>query len=241
MSKLLEKVKDKIDTKLAEKPAEEPEEKEEDPDQPEVWTPFAKKIYVDIRLYKAKLGDGQPTRAVATKFRDDINDKLEKGKEKKNLIDYYNTQFKLPGVSQHAWNYFAESITDPDNENKKSQKLKEGIAEIINKRASISIINAQSITDDILDYIKKFDKKESNMEALQTVNLKNINKHIKEKYPKLDISMVKGKGYFYFDGDDGFDNLESIYVYSLGQLGWNDWIERIESRIQKYIKDKNRK
>ena len=161
MSKLLEAVKEKLDAKLAEKPVEEPEEIEDD--MPEVWTPFAKKIYTDIKLYKAKIGDSAPTRAVATKFRDDINDKLEKGKEKKNMVDYYNTQFKLPGVSTHAWNYFAETVIDPQEKETSEKKLEDGIIDIMFKY--IDHYENRHVyevaTKLILKFIKEFNKKES--------------------------------------------------------------------------------
>lgn len=40
----------------------------------------------------------------------------------------------------------------------------------------------------------------------------SINKAIKKEFPNHDIEVVIGDGYFYFDGDDGFDKIESIYV-----------------------------
>ena len=42
-------------------------------------------------------------------------------------------------------------------------------------------------------------------------NIKLINKAIKAKYPGKDIELVKGPGYVYFGGDDGFDKVPSIY------------------------------
>jgi len=108
-----EEVKGKIDKVIAKKPEPEEETPEEEKDKPVIWTPFARKIYADIKLYIAKLGDSHPTRAVATKFRNDIDEKLEAGKEKDSMIKYYNKVFKLPGVSTLAWNYFAETIHNP--------------------------------------------------------------------------------------------------------------------------------
>ena len=40
-----------------------------------------------------------------------------------------------------------------------------------------------------------------------------INKEIKKMFPTLDVVAVRGEGYIYFDGDDGFDKVESIYCY----------------------------
>lgn len=43
-------------------------------------------------------------------------------------------------------------------------------------------------------------------------NFAAVNKSLKAAYPLLDIEVVRGKGYVYFDGDDGFDKIESICV-----------------------------
>lgn len=42
-------------------------------------------------------------------------------------------------------------------------------------------------------------------------NFKLVNQAIKKTYPNLDIQAVKGNGYVYFCGKDGFDNVSSIY------------------------------
>ena len=42
-------------------------------------------------------------------------------------------------------------------------------------------------------------------------NFKKVNKTIKTT-TGLDIEVVRGDGYVWFDGDDGFDKIESIYV-----------------------------
>lgn len=42
-------------------------------------------------------------------------------------------------------------------------------------------------------------------------NMKTVNYHIKNHFPDLDIELVKGDGYFYFDGKDGFDKVNSIF------------------------------
>lgn len=43
-------------------------------------------------------------------------------------------------------------------------------------------------------------------------NFKKVNKEIKNTFPNLDIEVVRGDGYVYFDGVDGFDKVESIYT-----------------------------
>ena len=43
-------------------------------------------------------------------------------------------------------------------------------------------------------------------------NFSKVNKAIKLKHPHLDIIAVRGNGYVYFDGDDGFDKITSIYT-----------------------------
>ena len=42
-------------------------------------------------------------------------------------------------------------------------------------------------------------------------NMLAVNKAIRKAYPLLDIEAVRGDGYVYFDGKDGFDLLDSIY------------------------------
>tara|TARA_R110000868_G_scaffold406292_1_gene686566 strand:- start:521 stop:751 length:231 start_codon:yes stop_codon:yes gene_type:complete len=41
-------------------------------------------------------------------------------------------------------------------------------------------------------------------------NFKAVNKSLKAAYPLLDIEVVRGKGYVYFDGKDAFGKIESI-------------------------------
>lgn len=43
-------------------------------------------------------------------------------------------------------------------------------------------------------------------------NFAAVNRALKSAYPKLDIKAVRGAGYVYFDGNDGFDKVSSIYV-----------------------------
>lgn len=45
-------------------------------------------------------------------------------------------------------------------------------------------------------------------------NMTQVNQYIKANFPELDIKAVRGDGYVYFDGDDGFDKVESIYVHA---------------------------
>lgn len=65
------------------------------------------------------------------------------------------------------------------------------------------------------------------------ITIKRLNKEIKARYPDLDIELVQGEGYFYFDGDDGLDKIESIYVFRLNQpsLAW--WIQELTYQIDR--------
>lgn len=47
-------------------------------------------------------------------------------------------------------------------------------------------------------------------------NFTAVNKAIKKAWPTLDIQAVRCKGYVYFDGEDGFDKIESIYSHPIG-------------------------
>ena len=44
-------------------------------------------------------------------------------------------------------------------------------------------------------------------------NFAAVNRALKAAYPALDIKAVRGDGYVYFDGDDGFDKIDSIFVH----------------------------
>ncbi|MGX8249047.1 hypothetical protein [Escherichia coli] len=44
-------------------------------------------------------------------------------------------------------------------------------------------------------------------------NFAAVNKAIKKAFPTLDIEAVRCNGYVYFDGDDGFDRIQSIYSH----------------------------
>lgn len=47
-------------------------------------------------------------------------------------------------------------------------------------------------------------------------NMREVNNAIREAFPALDIVAVRGNGYIYFDGDDGFDKINSVYSHPLG-------------------------
>lgn len=40
-----------------------------------------------------------------------------------------------------------------------------------------------------------------------------VNKALKKAFPSLKIEAVRGAGYVYFSGDDGFDKIDSIFVH----------------------------
>lgn len=44
-------------------------------------------------------------------------------------------------------------------------------------------------------------------------NFAAVNKAIKKAFPTLDIQAVRCEGYVYFDGDNGFDKIQSIYTH----------------------------
>lgn len=43
-------------------------------------------------------------------------------------------------------------------------------------------------------------------------NFRKINDAVRTEFPALDIEAVRGDGYIYFDGDDGFDKVPSIWA-----------------------------
>jgi len=151
-------IKNKINNVLAKK--ENP--KKEVSDKPSVWTPFAKKIYADIEIYFNKLNGTSPTRAVATKFRNDIEDKLEDGKEKDGMIKFYNKRFKLPGVTTTAYNYFAETVIDLNAKEKDEKELIKRVDDYLVKQLGDSYDEGYTIAKAIIDIVKNFNKKESN-------------------------------------------------------------------------------
>ena len=66
---------------------------------------------------------------------------------------------------------------------------------------------------------------------MTTATLKKINENIKAKFPELDLQLWNGRGYFYFGGLDGFDQIESLMVYSLNQMSLEDWNITVENCI----------
>lgn len=44
-------------------------------------------------------------------------------------------------------------------------------------------------------------------------NMAAVNKAIRRKFPALDIEAVRGAGYVYFHGVDGFDKVPSVYAH----------------------------
>ena len=44
-------------------------------------------------------------------------------------------------------------------------------------------------------------------------NFAAVNKALKAAHPALNIEVVRGQGYVYFGGDDGFDKIDSIFVH----------------------------
>ena len=44
-------------------------------------------------------------------------------------------------------------------------------------------------------------------------NFAAVNRALKAAYPALDIEVVRGDGYVYFDGDDGFARINAIFVH----------------------------
>lgn len=62
-------------------------------------------------------------------------------------------------------------------------------------------------------------------------NMTHVNQYIKANFPELDIKAVRGDGYVYFDGDDGFDKVESIYVHA-PSICTNDLVDLCLEQIQ---------
>lgn len=43
-------------------------------------------------------------------------------------------------------------------------------------------------------------------------NFKKVNQAVKAEFPNLDVKVVRGSGYVYFEGNDGFDKVDAIYA-----------------------------
>ena len=44
-------------------------------------------------------------------------------------------------------------------------------------------------------------------------NFRKVNAEIKKQFPDLDIEVVRGVGYVYFSGEDGFNKIDSIMTH----------------------------
>jgi hypothetical protein len=64
-------------------------------------------------------------------------------------------------------------------------------------------------------------------------NFKQVNASIKANFPKLDIQVVRGEGYVYFIGEDGWEKLASIAVHPVS-TSTNDLIDIVMQDIQDY-------
>jgi hypothetical protein len=64
-------------------------------------------------------------------------------------------------------------------------------------------------------------------------NMRHVNQHIKSNFPDLKVEAVRGEGYVYFDGEDGFDKIESIYVNPVS-ISTDDLIEIIMETLDEY-------
>lgn len=68
-------------------------------------------------------------------------------------------------------------------------------------------------------------------------NFKEVNQYIKKNFPKLDIQAVRGEGYVYFTGDDGFDKIPSIMTHPVS-TSTSDLVDMCFADIQEvYLHD----
>ena len=68
-------------------------------------------------------------------------------------------------------------------------------------------------------------------------NMRIVNQYIKTNFPTLKIEAVRGDGYVYFDGDDGFDKVESIYV-NAPSISTSDLVVLCLENIQEAVNHK---
>lgn len=62
------------------------------------------------------------------------------------------------------------------------------------------------------------------------LTMKTINKAIADK--GIDAELVKGKGYFYFAGEDvAWCDMTSVYVYRLNELSLEAWLDQLNEFI----------
>ena len=62
-------------------------------------------------------------------------------------------------------------------------------------------------------------------------NMRHVNQYIKTNFPTLQIEAVRGDGYVYFDGEDGFDKVESLMVCSTS-VSTDDLVCMVMEQIQ---------
>lgn len=66
-------------------------------------------------------------------------------------------------------------------------------------------------------------------------NFKQVNKMVNRKFPHLDIEVVRGEGYVYFSGEDGYE-LRSIYTHPVS-TSTEDVIRLAIEEIESYLKE----
>ncbi len=66
---------------------------------------------------------------------------------------------------------------------------------------------------------------------------REVNKAIKLMFPSLDIEAVKGNGYVYFDGKDGFDKIESLYGANPATTDTETMIRLVLEQITDYTEN----
>ena len=64
-------------------------------------------------------------------------------------------------------------------------------------------------------------------------NMKAVNQYIKMNFPNLKVEAVRGEGYIYFDGDDGFDKIDSIYVNSVS-ISTSDLVDIVMETLDEH-------
>lgn len=65
-------------------------------------------------------------------------------------------------------------------------------------------------------------------------NFKQVNKAVKQQFPHLDIEVVRGEGYVYFSGEDGY-NIDSIWTHPTS-TNTEDMVRLVIDQIEYYIK-----
>lgn len=65
-------------------------------------------------------------------------------------------------------------------------------------------------------------------------NMREVNKAIKKQFPDKDIEAVRGDGYIFFDGDDGFDKIQSIFSNPT-TTSTPDMIRMVLEQIREYL------